>query len=865
MLDLLTRSSWHLEINLAADAACFSTRSFWHNASGADQPYYTWMNAGIKASGNLQFINPGTHYLGHDGFVNPWPINPSNGHDLSWYEQNNFGSYKSYHVVGRLAEFFGGYWHDDDFGMARCSAYADKPGRKIWIWGLSREGMIWEKLLTDTDGQYVEVQSGRLFNQGEPNSSLTPFKHREFAPYATDTWTEYWEPVKGTKGFVSASPWGAMNVTQEVGWLVIRLSPTRPLRDRLEVSDGKRLLYVKEIDLQPMQPVEETVQLAVPAKQLRVCVGGDKIEYGADEDDTLSRPMEAPADFDWHSAYGLYLKGKESARQRLYVEAAGAFQSCLKADPNFLPALVEMAALANRRADYAAARDFARKALSIDTYDPGANYQFGRASAGLGRGADAKDALSLAALSPGWRNAACVELAKAFLRDKQYARALSCAEESLENNCRNLDALQLRACVYRLQGDTPGAAASLKALLELDPLNQFGRFENYLLGKADRKEFTAMIRNELRQETFLELAAWYRNVGLDADADRVLELAPPTAEVLYWRAYLRRDPALLARAEAASPAFVFPFRTEAIPVFEWAGKQDRAWQPKYFLALIRWFQGEMAPARELLTACGEEPRFGPFYAARAQVCEETAAGDLQRAAQLDPGQWRYGVMLTRHYLKQGDPTAALAVTTELMQRFPANGVVELLHAKTLVANGCYQAAADLLTALDLLPCEGSTEAHALFREALLMMAAQRMKAQAYDDSLRLIETARQWPEHLGAGKPYPQDVDERLEDWLCYQCYLGQKTQPLAQQALGRVLAFQPRAPLRGLGGIIRALALKESGRGDEAEQLLKTWQREEPANPLAKWGGQVLMGKAAPLPAGTQDGGCRVLAAWRR
>jgi len=83
-------------------------------------------------------------------------------------------------VLGRLTDFFGGYWHDEDFGMAHCAADGDKPGRKIWIWGLSREGMI---------------------------------KHAEFAPYATDTWTEHWLPVKGIKGFVSASPWGALNVT----------------------------------------------------------------------------------------------------------------------------------------------------------------------------------------------------------------------------------------------------------------------------------------------------------------------------------------------------------------------------------------------------------------------------------------------------------------------------------------------------------------------------------------------------------------------------------------------------------------------------------------------------------------------------
>jgi len=60
VLDLLTRTTWRLEINLPAGQACFTTRSFWHNGSGLDEPYYTWMNVGIKSAGNLQFINPGT-------------------------------------------------------------------------------------------------------------------------------------------------------------------------------------------------------------------------------------------------------------------------------------------------------------------------------------------------------------------------------------------------------------------------------------------------------------------------------------------------------------------------------------------------------------------------------------------------------------------------------------------------------------------------------------------------------------------------------------------------------------------------------------------------------------------------------------
>jgi predicted Zn-dependent protease len=371
-----------------------------------------------------------------------------------------------------------------------------------------------------------------------------------------------------------------------------------------------------------------------------------------------------------------------------------------------------------------------------------------------------------------------------------------------------------------------------------------------------------LIANELPHENYLETASWYRGIGRGDDAAKVLELAPPTAEVLYWLAFLRRDPALLARAEKASPAFVFPFRPESIPVFEWAAVQNRAWQPRYYLALVRWHLGEAAKARELLAACGEEPRFGPFYAARAQLLEETAPRDLRRAAQLDPGQWRYGAMLAKHYLKRGETVAACEAAGEFARKFPANTVLALLHAKTLVLTRQYQEAANLLNSLNVLPCEGSTEARALYHQANMWLAVQQMKAGHFDRGLPLLAAAREWPERLGAGKPYPEDVDERLEDWLTYQCHLKRQAPEEARRMLDKILAFQPCSKRNGAGTIIRALALKAGGRGSEGEKLLGAWLKQEPTDPMAKWGIEVFAGRRAALPANLHDEEFRLLAA---
>jgi len=78
------------------------------------------------------------------------------GADLSWYEQNNFGSYNLIMSSVARPSFSAAIGMTKDFGMARCSDYGDKPGSQDLDLGLSREGMIWEKLLTDSDGQYVK-------------------------------------------------------------------------------------------------------------------------------------------------------------------------------------------------------------------------------------------------------------------------------------------------------------------------------------------------------------------------------------------------------------------------------------------------------------------------------------------------------------------------------------------------------------------------------------------------------------------------------------------------------------------------------------------------------------------------------------
>ena len=130
-------------------------------------------------------------------------------------------------------------------------------------------------------------------------------------------------------------------------------------------------------------------------------LGGAKFTYHSNPNgDILSRPVESPKDFDWNSVYGIYLQAKENIRQRYYVQAEKNLKLCLGKDPNFLPALSDMAMLMYRNMEYGKALDYARLALQIDTYDPAGNFYYGLANQQLGNIVDAKDGFDIAASSP---------------------------------------------------------------------------------------------------------------------------------------------------------------------------------------------------------------------------------------------------------------------------------------------------------------------------------------------------------------------------------------------------------------------------------------------------------------------------------
>jgi hypothetical protein len=297
-----------------------------------------------------------------------------------------------------------------------------------------------------------------------------------------------------------------------------------------------------------------------------------------------------------------------------------------------------------------------------------------------------------------------------------------------------------------------------------------------------------LIRSELPHETYAELAVWYYNSGYLREAEELFGMDAGSAEAAYWLSFLKGQK---VDCSGIDRALAFPFRSETAAVLEHLLKGQDDWWLKYQLALIYKDRNRVDECKTLLAACGTAPDYAPFYAVRAAVYGEDSGQclqDLRKALSLDKGQWRYHKLLAEYYIVHGLAAEALAIAEPFYKAHRDQYVMGMLFAKTLLLNKRYGDADGVLSKLEIIPFEGATEGRSLYRKAKLMQAVEALGRNDHKKAAVYIKAARLWPENLGVGKPYDEDIDSRLEDWMEYVSG-GKKSGVL----LDRILRFTPR------------------------------------------------------------------------
>jgi Tfp pilus assembly protein PilF len=850
-LDLASRTQWRVRIVLPKDKAYFETQSLWYNPLPLHDAYLSWENAAFRASDDLQFFFPGTHHVGHDGAASPWPVDAS-GVDLSYYRNNNSGGDKSYHVVGTHTNWFGGYWHNRNFGFGHWSPYSDAPGKKLWIWSRAREGAIWEDLLTDKDGQYIEAQSGVTFNQAAERSGFhSPFNQKSLGPFYSETKTEYWFPVKASGGMADASPYGTLNVEARGDSLKIFLNPISPIRDTLKVTVAGKTIYQALLQLMPMDVYVKTIAVSGRNQNpVRVTVGRDRLVYTTQAEKVLDRPLISADKQDFRSAERLFELGEDARAMRDYVLAHQYYQDCLKKEATHSGAHIRLAEYHYRKGQYTEGLDFARKVLTENTYHGGANYLYGALYRKLGDLTKAEEALSVATWTMEYRSGAYAQLSGIALQKQDYQKAESDARKALDYNRNNLVAYQLLGTALRKLNKPELAAEVWKELLNLDPLNHYAHFEQYLTqpNGENRTVFQQAIRNELPHETYLELAMDYVNQGQEKEAIQILQLAPAYPMVSYWLAYLTRTSSVsesekyLKQAVTMSPELVFPFRLESIPVLKWAEEQLPSWKNRYYLGLIYWHLGDKENAGTQYAACKNEPDYAPFYMARGILFQQDAATkeqaqvDFVKAHQLNPKEWRTWHYLTSFFNDKNQQDKGLENAQKAYGRFGDNPVIGIDYAKSLLNAGKFDACLQVLDKIRILPQEGAREGHTLYVVANLGSAIASAQNKKYKDALKALDKARLWPENLGTGKP--NEPDTRLIDYLAAYCEkqigLTEKARQHEQHIINYSLNPDKAGNRNAFSNYLGVKLLRNEGKQAIASEYLDNWKMEQDS--LRNW-----------------------------
>jgi IS5 family transposase len=146
------------------------------------------------------------------------------------------------------------------------------------------------------------------------------------------------------------------------------------------------------------------------------------------------------------------------------------------------------------------------------------------------------------------------------------------------------------------------------------------------------------------------------------------------------------------------------------------------------------------------------------------------AGVLYLIAESLEKSWRTGLALIRHYQETKQDDAMYEKTKEYAAAYPGNDMIGLKYAAAMLRQKKYRECTDYLAHLNVLPNEGAYEGRTVYRNAWLFCALENVQAGKYREAISDVEQSERWPEHLGVGKPYDEDIDLSIENFITEYC-----------------------------------------------------------------------------------------------
>ena len=436
-------------------------------------------NVAVPANAHYQVLfPPGTRYgtqHGKSEFVD-WPIGGGvyggldrSGVDLSWWK--NLPTPVSIFAWNHEDDFFGGYDHGKKAGVAIIADHHVAPGKKFFAWGNGPDGEMWNKVLTDADGPYLELMSGG-YSDNQPDYSW-------IEPGEVKVVEQYFYPIRELGGIKNANLDAAVNL--EVGERIrFALNATAEFRDaRVVLRAGDKVRFEKRITIGPAQPFSYELPLppGVKPEEVKVSLtaagGKELIAYTPLPRAAVKMPPPVeppPAPKDIKTVEELYLAGLRLEQFHSPTrEPYPYYQEALRRDPGDYRSNVALGIRACKRATYAEAEKHLAAAVERPSRnytrpkDGEALYYLGVALRGQGKEQEADEAFHKAAWDLAWQGAANAALAESACRRGNFIQALDFGDRAIavgndeheDPRIENRSIAQARPCHG---GDCPGPA-----------------------------------------------------------------------------------------------------------------------------------------------------------------------------------------------------------------------------------------------------------------------------------------------------------------------------------------------------------------------------------------------------------------------
>jgi len=850
----VSRMHWFVTLTLYPDKSYLEQEVFLYNRTPLKNRYWFWANAAVPAAEDMQYVYPMTSAYPHAKFpVYTFPI--YQGKDLSWWK--NTEAPLSLFARASKRDFFGAYYDQKDFGVVHVADFHEVPGKKTWTWGTAPSGRIWDTLLSDQDGPYAEIQSGRFETQ---------LDYEFLDPHQANYWKEYWYPVNGIGSFVSANRELAINLkflpdAENPQQVLLAVNPTEPMNEAwltlVSGGDGKELLR-RKVTASPDRPYSERIEVPKSswnAKNLLLKLtdssGHEAIRFATAEPiDGNSRPPAIPKEpvtpENSKSVEETYFQGVNAEKQGEDSKAREFYTKALQADPDHSKSHVALGILLYKAGEADQAHQEIESGLRRDPYNDVAHYYHGLYHRDHGELDLARDNFWNLVRNGPYAALGHYCLGETALRERKFEEAIGHFNKAGTMNPLDVKAQDLWAIASRKTGRFREAQTQIEKVLRFDPLDYLGLYESFLIQRewknfpaADQAKRRVLEMFQRDDEIWLEVHQDYQNLGLIEESLGVLRLAlgGPKGKgvhplLLYHLGYCldlagrteeaRRE---FSEARKSDAKYVFPHRLESLTVLQTALKYD----PKddkalYYLGNLLYSKKRYAEAQKAWeTSVALNPGFSVAQrnlgvASWKQDHDlQKATGYYEKAVSANKDDYRLYRDLDQLYTL----THQQAKRVDLLDQAPASirevQDILLARARLEVDRGNYRQALNLLMSRSFKPWEGGIAIRDVYIDATIGLGDQALAQREHAVALEAYGRALEYPQNLGVGAPAKAHTARTL--YLMSEVYVAQGELDKAKQLWEQIAREED--PPASESSYYCALALKKLSRDTESRRLL--------------------------------------------